>query len=60
MRFVDSNIFLRALTGDDPVMAPACEDLFRRVDRGEEEVSTCEAVITEIVDVLSSRATYGL
>jgi predicted nucleic acid-binding protein len=60
MRFADTNIFLRAITGDDPVKGPACADLFRRVALGEEVVTTCEAVITEVVYVLSSRGNYGL
>jgi predicted nucleic acid-binding protein len=58
--FADANIFIRALTGDDPKKAEACSDLLRRVDLGEVEITTCEAIITEVVYVLSSRATYGL
>jgi uncharacterized protein len=60
MMFADANIFLRALTADDPAKFSACTDLLRRVDRGEEEITTCEAILTEVVYVLSSRATYGL
>ena len=60
MMFADANIFLRALTDDDAVKAAACSELLRRVDRGEIEIATCEAIITEVVYVLSSRATYGL
>jgi len=30
MRFVDTNIFLRLLTNDDPRKADACEELFRK------------------------------
>lgn len=60
MKFVDTNIFVRFLTRDDPVKAAACFELFRRVRVGQEEVTTCEAVITEVVYVLSSRALYNL
>ena len=60
VRFVDTNIFLRALTGDDPVKSPVCAALFARVERGDEEIVTCEAVIAEIVYVLSSRSIYDL
>ena len=60
MMFADANIFLRALTNDDAVKAVACSELLRGVDRGEIEIATCEAIITEVVYVLSSRATYGL
>lgn len=54
MRFLDTNTFLRVLTGDDPVKAAACGEVFRRVGRGEEEAVTCEAVVAEVVFVLSS------
>ncbi len=60
MKFVDANIFLRAITGDDRVKAAACVALFRRAELGEEELTTCEAVITEVVYVLSSRGVYRL
>ena len=60
MRFLDTNITVRYLTGDDPVKAAACLRLLERVERGEEQVRTCEAIITEIVYVLSARAHYDL
>jgi predicted nucleic acid-binding protein len=60
MRFLDTNVILRYLTGDDPVKAAACFDLFQRLQRGTETVTTCEAIITEVVYVLSSRAHYDL
>ena len=60
MMFADANIFLRALTADDPAKFEACTDLLRRVDRGDVEIATCEAILTEVVYVLSSRANYGL
>lgn len=60
MRFADANIFVRAVIGDDPARKAACDDLFLNVDRGEVEIVTCEAVITEIVYVLSSCSRYGL
>ncbi len=61
MRFVDTNVFLRYLTRDDEVKAEACYRLFQRAKQGEEELFTCEAIITEVVYVLSSpRAPYRL
>ena len=61
MRFLDTNIILRYLTRDDEVKATACFELFQRVQRGEEELFTCEAIIAEVVYVLSSRrAPYQL
>ncbi len=61
MRFLDANVILRYLTRDDEAKAQACYELFQRVQRGDEELSTCEAIIAEVVYVLSSpRAPYHL
>ena len=60
MRFLDANIFIRHLTYDDPQKAAACTELFRRLDAGQETATTCEAIIAEVVYVLSSRRQYGL
>lgn len=60
MRFLDTNVAIRYLTQDDPVKGQACTALFRRVDAGTEEITTCEAVIAEIVYVLSAPSLYAL
>ena len=61
MRFLDTNIILRYLTHDDDAKAEACYRLFQRVERSEEELFTCEAVVAEVACVLSSpRAPYRL
>ncbi len=61
MRFLDTNIILRYLTRDDQAKAEACYQLFQRVKRREEELFTCEAIVTEVAYVLSSpRAPYRL
>ena len=61
MRFLDTNVILRYLTRDDEAKAEACYRLFQRVKDAEEEVVTCEAIVTEVVYVLSSpRAPYRL
>lgn len=60
MRFLDTNILLRYLTRDHPAKAEACYQLLQRVKAGEEVVTTCEAILTEIVYVLSSKKTYHL
>jgi predicted nucleic acid-binding protein len=60
MRFLDTNIILRALTSDDPVKGPACAELFLRVRRGEEQLETSASVIAEAVYVLSSPRWYHL
>lgn len=60
MRLLDTNIVVRYLTGDDPTKAAASFALLQRVARGEERVRLCEAHLTEVVYILSSRAHYGL
>lgn len=60
MRFLDANIILRYLTRDDEEKAARCFDLFQRVKRGEEALTTCEAVIAEVVYVLASPSLYHL
>ncbi len=61
MRFLDTNIMLRYLTRDDAAKAEACFALFQQVQRSEEEVFTCEAIVAEVVNVLTSpRLPYRL
>ena len=61
MRFLDANVILRYLTRDDEAKAKACYALFQRVQRGEEELATCEAIVAEVIYVLSSpRLPYRL
>jgi predicted nucleic acid-binding protein len=60
MRFLDTNIILRAITKDDPVKTQACTELFLRVKRGEEQLATSQSVIAEAVYVLSSPRWYNL
>lgn len=60
MRFVDANIFLRYLVDSDPKKAQACRELFKRVQAGDEAVTTSEVIIAEVAYVLRSLAHYGL
>lgn len=60
MKFLDANILLRYLTRDDVAKADACFALLQRVRSGQEEITTCEAVIAEIVYVLSSPNIYRM
>lgn len=60
MTFVDTNIFIRYLTRDDPEKASACYRLFEKAKLGQIELTTSESVIAEIVFILSSRRLYGL
>ncbi len=52
MRFVDTNIFLRYLTKDDPLKAEAAVSLLLRVERGEEKIETSSLVLFETIFTL--------
>lgn len=60
MIFLDANVILRYLTRDDPEKAERCLNLFRKADRGEVQLLTSEAIIAEVVYVLSSPNLYHL
>lgn len=60
MQFIDANIFIRHLTRDDPEKAKACLALFQKAENDEIELTTTEAVIAEVVYVLSSKRLYDL
>ncbi len=55
--FVDANVFIRQLTGDDPGKAQRSLELFRRARQDELSLVTSESVVAEVVFVLS-RSTY--
>ena len=52
--FVDTNLFIRYLTEDDPVQTDSVEKLFKRVKEGNETAQTSVLVIVEIVWVMES------
>ena len=52
--FVDTNVFLRFLTNDDPVKAKRAETLFRQATKGHVQLLTSLLVIAEIVWTLES------
>lgn len=57
--FVDTNVFLRFLTNDDPAKARRAEALFRRALDGTVELTTSLLVIAEIVWTLESYYDLG-
>ena len=59
-QFVDTNIFLRYLTKDDPQKAPACLALFQKAQQNRVRLTTSECVIAETVYLLSSKKVYSL
>jgi predicted nucleic acid-binding protein len=52
--FVDTNVFLRFLTNDDPAKAKRAESLFRDALRGKIRLATSLLVIAEIIWTLES------
>lgn len=52
--FVDTNIFLRYLTADDPVKYERCRELFKRAVAGKVSLVTSSIVIAELVWTLLS------
>lgn len=53
--FLDTNILLRFLTGDDMQEAQRALNLFMRIERGEEKVITSSSVIFETVFTLQKQ-----
>lgn len=60
VNFLDTNVFVRYITGDDTAKTHASGALFRRLIDGTETAATSEAIVAEIVFVLSSRRLYAL
>jgi uncharacterized protein len=60
MQFVDTNIFLRYLTNDDPAKAKKCLALFQQAKLNQVALTTSESVIAEVVYLLSSKRVYNL
>jgi len=52
--FVDTNIFLRYLTKDDPSKYEKCREMFKRAMKGEIAITTSGMVIAELVWTLLS------
>lgn len=57
LQFLDANIFLRFLTGDNPDQSQRAYGLLQRIENGEIAATTSEAVVLEVVFVLSSKRT---
>lgn len=55
MYYIDTNIFIRAMTGDDIAKKEACQKMLRRISEREIVATTTESVLAEIVYVLSSK-----
>jgi predicted nucleic acid-binding protein len=60
MQYIDTNVFLRLLTNDHPEHSPRAYAYFKRLESGEIIATTGEAVLLEIVYVLSSPKSHAL
>jgi len=52
--FVDTNIFLRYLTKDDPSKYEKCKEMFKKAMKGEIAITTSGMVVAELVWTLLS------
>lgn len=61
MNYIDTNIFIRAITGDDAEKMKNCQAFFQRIADSSISATTTETVIAEITYVLlSTRIGYTL
>lgn len=58
--FVDTDVFIRLITGDDPVKQAAAEALFAQVEAGALTLRAPDTVIADAVFVLTSLRLYAL
>lgn len=59
-RFLDTSVIIRHLTRDQPQLSARARLVFLQVERGELTLVTCEGVIVEVVQVLSSPRLYNV
>jgi len=57
--FVDTDVIIRLVTGDDPAKQAAAVALFERVEAGDLSLSAPDTVIADAVYVLASPRLYG-
>src|SRR3989304_7550290 len=53
-KFIDTNIFLRFLTKDDPSKYDKCKELFKRAMEGKINLATSSLVVAELIWTLLS------
>src|SRR5918911_916017 len=58
--FLDTNLIIRYLTKENPDQAQRAYRIFQQLETGALTTTTCEGVIVEAVQVLSSKALYNL
>jgi predicted nucleic acid-binding protein len=60
MLFLDTNILISYLTQDNPDQGQRAYAILQQIEDGTLHVTTSEAVITEVVHILSSKALYNV
>jgi len=60
MPFIDTDVIIRFLTGDDPAKQAAASALFEQVEQGLLTIAAPDTVIADAVYVLSSSRLYHL
>ena len=58
--FVDADVIVRLLTGDDPAKQDRATRLFERVEQGKVRLTTPVTTIADVVYVLSSPRLYSV
>lgn len=58
--FIDADVIVRFLTGDDPAKQERATHLFERVEQGKVRLTTPVTTIADVVYVLSSPRLYGV
>ena len=58
--FIDTDVIIRYLTGDDAGKQAAAGDLFEQLDQGLITIAVPDTVIADAVHVLSSRRLYNI
>src|SRR3954468_11928357 len=58
VRFIDANVFLRALTGSEAAQAAASRSLLFRLEAGTEKATTSPLVLFEVIFTLHSPRSY--
>jgi len=56
IRYLDTSVLLRYFLDDDPPRSESARELLRRIDSGNEQVTTCSVVLFEVIFTLQKSA----
>jgi len=56
IRYLDTSVLLRYFLDDDPPRSESARELMRRIDSGNEQVTTCSVVLFEVIFTLQKSA----